>query len=214
MEKDKLFDEQILDMINQSQQKNDKNNIDEGKEQNKKKEKDNWNTYSIYTGVKISGKWLHFERRLFPENAVSIMLPEKFVPMSDETVRIKYPSEHRPDTILTDETGTINFLLQYMDGNVDDTTIDTFRNQIFGLMKYANPGIKEREIGEVDIEKIHIAYVEFSNNAIGGKLYNLMFYLNVNGKPLMGSFNCLTKDMKYWRPVAVEMMQSIRLIEE
>ena len=34
MEKDKLFDEQILDMINQSQQKNDKNNIDEGKEQN------------------------------------------------------------------------------------------------------------------------------------------------------------------------------------
>ncbi len=44
MEKDKLFDEQILDMINQSQQKNDKNNIDEGKEQNKKKEKDNWNT--------------------------------------------------------------------------------------------------------------------------------------------------------------------------
>lgn len=31
MEKDKLFDEQILDMINQSQQKNDKNNIDEGK---------------------------------------------------------------------------------------------------------------------------------------------------------------------------------------
>ena len=214
MEKDKLFDEQILDMINQSQQKNDKNNIDEGKEQNKKKEKDNWNTYSIYTGVKISGKWLHFERRLFPENAVSIMLPEKFVPMSDETVRRKYPSEHRPDTILTDETGTINFLLQYMDGNVDDTTIDTFRNQIFGLMKYANPGIKEREIGEVDIEKLHIAYVEFSNNAIGGKLYNLMFYLNVNGKPLMGSFNCLTKDMKYWRPVAVEMMQSIRLIEE
>lgn len=51
MEKDKLFDEQILDMINQSQQKNDKNNIDEGKEQNKKKEKDNWNTYSIYTGA-------------------------------------------------------------------------------------------------------------------------------------------------------------------
>ena len=66
----------------------------------------------------------------------------------------------------------------------------------------------------MDIEKLHIAYVEFSNNAIGGKLYNLMFYLNVNGKPLMGSFNCLTKDMKYWRPVAVEMMQSIRLIEE
>ena len=53
-----------------------------------------------------NGKWSHFERRLFPENVVSIMLPEKFVPMSDETVRTKYPSEHRPDTILTDETGS------------------------------------------------------------------------------------------------------------
>ena len=53
MEKDKLFDEQILDMINQSQQKNDKNNIDEGKEQNKKKEKDNWKTPSANVPVRL-----------------------------------------------------------------------------------------------------------------------------------------------------------------
>lgn len=214
MKKDDFFDEQILDMINQSEQIDIVNGGDEHKGQNKKKNNENSNAYSIYTGVKMYGKWLHFERRDFPENSVSMMLPEKFVPMSDEEVRVKYPSEHRPKTILTDETGTINVMFQYMEGDVDASTIETFRNQVFGLMKYANPGIKEREIGEVDIEGQHIAYVEFSNNAIGGKLYNLMFYMSINGKPLMGSFNCLTKDLKYWRPVAFEMMQSIRIIEE
>ena len=39
------------------------------------------------------------------------------------------------------------------------------------------------------------------------------FYISVNGRPLMGSFNCITKDMKYWQPVAVEMMQSIQIVE-
>ena len=95
-----------------------------------------------------------------------------------EAVRIKYPSEHRPETILTDETGTINLMFQYMEGEVDSETIETFRNQVFGLMKYANPGIKEREVGEVDIDGHRIAYVEFTNNALGGKLYNLMFYIS------------------------------------
>ena len=40
-----------------------------------------------------------------------------------------------------------------------------------------------------------------------------MFYLAVKGQPLMGSFNCRTKEMKYWRPVAFEMIQSIETVE-
>ena len=142
-----------------------------------------------------------------------MMLPKDFVPMPPEIARMKYPSEHRPETILTEETGSVNLMLQYMDGEVDNNTIEIFRNQVFGMMKRVNSGIKEREMGAADVAGVRIAYVEFSNNAMDGKLYNLMFYLPVKGKPLMGSFNCMTKDMKYWKTIAFEMMQSIELIE-
>ena len=104
-------------------------------------------------------------------------------------------------------------MFQYMEGEVSDATIENFRNQIFGMMKRVNPGIKEREIGSMDVLGKKIAYVEFSNPAMDGKLYNLMFYLAVKGQPLMGSFNCRTKEMKYWRSVAFEMIQSIETVE-
>ncbi|MBQ3164631.1 MAG: hypothetical protein IJC02_08870 [Lachnospiraceae bacterium] len=209
MKNEEFFDEQILDMLNQSEQ------MSTGLGQSSDKKNDNKETEerSIYTGIRINGKWIHFERQLFAGDTISMMIPDTFAPMEKEAIKIKYPSEHRPETILTDETGTVNLMFQYMEGDVDSSTIETFRNQVFGLMKYANPGIKEREVGEIDNEGNRIAYVEFTNNALGGKLYNLMFYISVNGRPLMGSFNCITKDMKYWQPVAVEMMQSIQIVE-
>ena len=212
MKKEEFFDEQILDMINQAEQKSF-NNADASAKEDKNDENRTPEERSIYTGIRIYGKWIYFERELFAEVSVSMMVPKNFVPMTKEAVKIKYPSEHRPETILTDETGTINLMFQYMDGEVASETIELFRNQVFGLMKYANPGIKEREVGEIDIDGHRIAYVEFTNNALGGKLYNLMFYISVKGRPLMGSFNCITKDVKYWQPVAVEMMKSIKVME-
>lgn len=203
MRKEEFFDEQIIDIINQSEQKTTNIVVNESKEEK----------HSIYNGIKILGKCFRFERRTLAEETISMMIPEKFSPMNPEIAKIKYPSEQRPETILTDETGAINLMFQYMEGEVSNTTIETFRNQIFGMMKRINPGIKEQEIGMVDVAGVQIAYVEFSNNAMDGKLYNLMFYLAVKGRPLMGSFNCRTKEMKYWRGVALEMMQSIQILE-
>lgn len=215
MKQDRFFDEQIIDMINQSEQKTT-NSISNQSEDTKKKE-ENVQTereeQSIDTGIKILGKWIYFERRLLAKETISMMLPENFKPMSMEIARIKYPSEQRPETILTDETGTINLLFQYMEGEENNATIEKFRNQIWGMMKRVNPGIKEMEIGAVFVSGKQIAYVEFSNPTMDGKLYNLMFYLAVNGQPLMGSFNCQTKEMKYWRTVALEMMKSIEIVE-
>ncbi len=202
---DEFFDEKIIDMINKSEQKVTNSETNRSEEVGEKR--------SIYNGIKILGKWIYFERRPLAEETITMMLPENFGKMDLDIAKKKYPSEQRPETILTDETGTINLMFQYMEGEVDDATIESFRNQIFGMMKRVNQGIKEREIGVVDVSGKKIAYVEFSNPTIDGKLYNFMFYLVVRGKPLMGSFNCQTKEMKYWRPITFEMIQSIEIVE-
>lgn len=213
MKQDEFFDEQIIDMMNQSEQKTTvsvSNQLEDAKkvEENVQAEAEK---RSIDTGIKILGKWIYFERRPLAKEKITMMVPKEFVPMSSDMAKIKYPSEQRPETILTDETGTINLMFQYMEGEGNNATIESFRNQIFGMMKRVNSGIKEQEIGLVDVAGKQIAYVEFSNPAMDGKLYNLMFYLAVEGQPLMGSFNCRTKEMKYWRSAAFEMMQSIEM---
>ncbi len=60
-------------------------------------------------------------------------------------------------------------------------TIEHFRNQVFGMMRRVNPGIKQRELGVIEVSGKRIAYVEFSNPAMDGKLYNLMFYMESGG---------------------------------
>lgn len=215
MKQDEFFDEQIIDMINQSEQKTAASisNQSESAEKAEENVTADPEKQSIDNGIKILGRWIYFERRSLAKETITMMLPKDFVPMSSDIARKKYPSEQRPETILTDETGTINLMFQYMEGEESNTTIESFRNRIFGMMKRVNPGIKEREMGVVDAAGKQIAYVEFSNPVMDGKLYNLMFYMSVKGRPLMGSFNCRTKEMKYWRTVAFEMMQSIEIVE-
>lgn len=204
-EKDEFFDEKIIDMMNGLNQEEPNLQSDQLQKVEEK--------HSIYDGIRILGKWVYFDRRHVAKETITMMMPKNFIQMDPDMAKLKYPSEQRPETILTDETGTINLMFQYMEGEVNDATIETFRNQIFGMMKRVNPGIKEKEIGSINISGKKIAYVEFSNPVMDGKLYNLMFYLEVRGQPLMGSFNCRTKEIKYWRPVAFEMMRSIEVDE-
>lgn len=180
-DKDEFFDEKIIDMMNGLNQ--EEPNLQSNQLQ-KVEEK-----HSIYDGIKILGKWIYFDRRHVADETITMMVPKNFIQMDPNIAKLKYPSEQRPEIILTDETGTINLMFQYMEGEVNDSTIETFRNQIFGMMKRVNPSIKEKEIGSIDISGKKIAYVEFSNPVMDGKLYNLMFYLEVRGQPLMGSLN-------------------------
>lgn len=206
MGQNEFLDEKIIEMMGKLE-----NGAGDSKESYKKESQEK---RSIYSGVKILGKWIYFEQFLLADGIIRIMLPKDFEPMSQEIARKKYPSEHRPEIIMTNETGTINLMFQYMEGEVTDATVQIFRNQVFGMMKRVNPGIKEQEVGTINLSGKTVAYVEFSNPVMNGKLYNLMFYLAVNGQPLMGSFNCQTKEMKYWRTVAFEMVQSIEIVGE
>lgn len=215
--KREFFDEQILDLRNQQEGEEAKSHsLSDVSIEN---ENDLYASQippeerNIYTGIRIDGKWIYFERRFLWEEAISIMLPKSFYSMSLEEARIKYPSEHRPQCILTDPSGSVNLLFQQMIGTVTNEGIEAFRNQAFGMMKRINQGIKPKEQGVVEVEAKHIAYVEFSNPAMDGKLYNLMFFLEAEGIPYMGTFNCRTKGMKYWRTAAFEMVRSIEIVQ-
>lgn len=217
--KEEFFDEQILNLRNKKEKEAQKEQGDTTAEgsmeaaaavdasQIPPEER------SIYTGIRIDGVWIYFERRFLQEEVISMMIPKNFTPMSPEAARFKYPSEHRPQTILTDTSGSVNLLFQQMAGTVPDG-IEAFRNLTFGMMKRINQGIKVMEQGMTEVAGKEIAYVEFSNPAMDGKLYNLMFFLEAEGSPYMGTFNCRTKGMKYWKKAAFEMLKSIEVVEK
>ena len=168
---------------------------------------------TIYTGIKIEGFWVEFEERIFLGGRFAMMVPKFFTNMDEQSAKIKYPMDQRPETILTDPSGTVNFLLNDLEEKITNDDTEMVRDNLLTIMRRVNPGIKPQATGKEIVGDRNVAYVEFSNPTIDGKLYNLMFFLEADGSPLMGSFNCTTKVMKYWKKPAFEMMQSLRLPE-
>jgi len=166
---------------------------------------------TIYTGLRIAGQWTEFEERRFLGGLVAMTVPAEFKEMSQEMAKIKYPMERRPETILTDHTGTVNILVSDLGEPMKNEDAATIRDGMLKIMRRVNPGIRPLATGVEAASDRDLAYVEFSNNAIDGKVYNLMFFLEAAGKATMISFNCLTKTMKYWKKPAYEMMRSVKV---
>ena len=85
MGKEEFFDEQIIDMMNKAEQK---------KESSKVNQSETVEERNIYTGVRIFGKWIYFERSLLAKDTITMMLPKNFVPLDPDMTKNKYPSEH------------------------------------------------------------------------------------------------------------------------
>ncbi|MCL2337371.1 MAG: hypothetical protein FWC60_08130 [Firmicutes bacterium] len=208
MSKDEFLDEKIIELINQAEKSSaatqtPASNVIELRPQR-----------TIYSGIKDSdGQLIEFTACPFIENKIAMMVPKDFKEMDQASAKIKYPMEQRPGTILTDHTGTINILLSYMDETITNQDTERIRDQMLTVMCRVNPGIKPQRAGQEIIAGKNIAYVEFTHSAIDGKLYNLMYFMELDGKALMGLFNCLTKKIKYWQQPALEMMRSIRLLD-
>lgn len=206
MSREEYFDEKIIKMINHAENPTVASTATTSEVKEIPPEE-----RSIHTGIKIGGQWIEFEERVFVNGKIVMTIPKEFREMDAETAKIKYPMEQRPQTIMTDSTGAVNILFNYMDATMTNAEAEMFRDKLFSLMCRLNPGVRSQSIGCETIADKNIAYVEFSNPAMDGKLYNLMFFLEVEGKPLMCSFNCLTKSMKYWQKAAFEMMRSIKV---
>jgi len=209
MDKKDFLDEKIIEMMNEVEQPpmpvvEEAASIEEIKQEER----------TIYTGIKIKGRWVYFEERLLVEDKIMMMVPEEFTEMPEEQAKIKYPSEQRPEIILTDDTTAINLMFTYMEQEIKNEDIPAFRDDLIGGMTRLNPGIKPQERGVEIINDKNIAYVEFSNPVLDGKLYNLLYFLELEGRSLMINFNVHTKEMKYWKKAAYEMMKSIQIVSQ
>ncbi|MCL1989453.1 MAG: hypothetical protein FWG67_01035 [Defluviitaleaceae bacterium] len=203
-----FMDEKIIEMMNQVKQDAKQNAEEDGLSEIKSDEE------TIDTGLRIKGKMVRFKAQLFAEDKVRMMIPKDFVLMSQADAKKKYNADPGTKEIFTNQDGSINIVVECLEaGEVTDEAMEPLRDHVFGMMKRVNPGIKKHHSDVEIISDKTVAYVEFTNLAMDGKLYNFLHFSEVDGKVLMVSFNCSTKNMKYWQKAALLMMRSVVIVE-
>lgn len=189
------IDEKILDFINQAEKANEPKNICEGP-------------------VKAGDRYYEFEEREFFDKKLKIYIPKDFDEMSESLRELKYPSSNRPQIIKTDETGSINITLNKIDNDLQEEWVKELTDTMKLIIKKTNPANVFFSDGVEIVDNKNIGYFEFKSSAIDGFIYNIMFFFELDGKTIMGTFCCLYKEYENWRDIAFQIIKTIRVKKE
>jgi len=154
---------------------------------------------------------IELETKSFFNDKVELKIPKEFQIMSEERIKVKYPSENRPTLIYTDTTGGINVALNLTSSKASQGLIPSYKDYLLKAMKDQYPTAKWKSDGVADINGRKVAYLELITPGVDTKIYNLMFFTDVDGKLLLCTFNCTKSSLEEWAPTAKEIMYSLKV---
>ena len=146
------------------------------------------------------------------DGKMTLRMPNLFSIMSIEVASLKYPSERRPNPIYTDESSTINLAFNLTPHRLEEQGVAAFQENMIDILEQAQPAA---DWLDTDIKTIHdktVGFLEVITPAIDGDIFNLMFFASIEGRALIGTFNCLEDDLETWRPIARAMMDSVQFM--
>lgn len=160
--------------------------------------------------VNIGGTLYEITTFTFFNGKIRIKLPKEFTDMPPAFAKLKYPAEQRPQIIKMNEDGSINLTLSLYPEKLKEADVFECISGLKTVIERVNPANLFFELKVAESPEVTVGYFEFKSNAIDSDLYNIMFVTPIEGQTLLGTFNCRFSDREDWKPVALQLIMSIR----
>jgi hypothetical protein len=144
-------------------------------------------------------------------NRIEIKIPKGFEIMKEDMLKLKYPMERRPTLVYTDVTGGINVAFNLTASRASQEQLEAYKDNFINAFKTMHPTAEWKDSGIKEINGRKTGYLELVTQAMDTKIYNLMFFTDLDGRLLLCTFNCTEKSIKEWEPLAKEIMQSLKI---
>lgn len=154
---------------------------------------------------------IELETKSLLNNKVELKIPKEFDVMSEELMKMKYPSERRPTLVYSNGSAGINVALNLTQNQASQEMISAYRDNFVQTFKNLYPSAEWKDSGIKMINGKKVGYLELVTPAMDTEIYNLMFFTDVNGKLLLCTFNCTKKSIDEWTPAANEIMNSLKV---
>lgn len=173
----------------------------------KKREQKKRETHTtLEGGVYLDGKIVYFQREKLLDT-LSIMLPDSWKQMPKEYARIKYPSEFRPQIIITTLDLSVNIGFTAFPNEIQSDDTMKMVERIRATINRYNPGCIMYPC--VELKEINGSWFSFRSHAMDSDLYNMMLIASVGKRTVQGNFNCPYIDYQKWKKVVLMMWNSI-----
>lgn len=200
------MDEKIIELIKEAEEQN---KLKKGKIASLERELEEGVARGKTT---INDKEIKFIDKLIINDKVKVTLPENIDLMPEEVAKLKYPLSNRPNVIFTDDTTTINFTFSHSRNNITEPEISDLKEEMVDTFRQAYPKASFYEEGLENFTGKNIGFFDFLSEAADCNVYNLMFFTELDGRILMGSFNCTEDEMINWRPIFKGVLKSIKIL--
>jgi hypothetical protein len=145
--------------------------------------------------------------------ALKVQMPREFKIMDSEMLNLKYPvTAKRPTVVYTDSIGEINVAFNHTKDNVSAADVPKVQESILNQLKQA-PAITLISSDYRGINGKDFFIIKFYSPAVDAQIYNLMFGMELNGRLLMGTFNCMVNHLQEWQPIADKIVNSLEVLK-
>jgi len=168
-------------------------------------------TFTLLTITLLSWTTLSvdMEKRNILNDKVDILIPKVFQIMSEASMKIKYPSERRPALVYTDESGGINLAFNHTQNKASQEQIEPLKVALVSTFKNLYSSAEWKDSGIKEINGRKVGYMELVTPAVDTKIYNLIFFTDMDGRLLLCTFNCVEKKQVEWTEAAHQIMNSL-----
>lgn len=166
---------------------------------------------SLWIMLAFSMAGIEFNTKTLLGNKLDMKIPKGFDIMSEEMAKFKYPNDRRPTLIYTNESGSINVALNLTANKASQAQLPAYKENFIKTFKNLYPSAEWKQSGLKHVNGRQVGYLELVTPAIDTKVYNLIFFTDLNGQLLLCTFNCTENNIAQWQPAAKEIMASLKV---
>ncbi len=145
------------------------------------------------------------------DEKLTLLIPQDFSLMDEETLSLKYPSERRPTLVYTNESGSINVAINHTKDRMPQSEIGAFHKQMDGMFRNLYPSATWFKSGVIDINGREWLTLNLRTPAIDTEIRNIIVATSVEGHMLLVSFNVTKEQEDKWLEPAEAIVQSLRV---
>lgn len=154
---------------------------------------------------------IELEPRSVLGDRVTFSVPSSFTLLVDEIREFKYPSENRPEIVFSNEEADINFAISWKKEQASQAMMDFIAQKMAKSMSARIKRSKLLDEGVKEVRGRKIGYIEIITPAMDSRIYNLIFFTDLEGRLLMFNFNCVSGKMRKWKPIGRKILASLTI---
>ena len=161
--------------------------------------------------VPIRKERVYFSYRDILDGKARMLLPDHFTPMPETLIWLRYPSENRPQLILSGKDPTDNIGVSCVERNGRDLqkALVVMREAIRETM----PESVFYDTGSITAKNCTGYWFEYKSFTINDEAYNLQFLLGSEQAILLGVFNCSMRFFEDWRTAIIKSLAYTEMFE-